>query len=634
LAARAQRRRTRRRPVLPAGVAGVAVAATLAAGVCGSAFAYFSTTGAGDASAGVTKLSAPSISSAVPAIGGTVALSWSAVTAPGSGTVTYTVSRDGGAPAGTCPGSSSPGTATSCTDSGLEVGTHTYTVTARWRSWTATSSPASAKVTVGPATHFTLNAASSTPTAGVADNLTISALDANGGTVTTYSGSHSLVFSGASASPGGTAPTVANSSGTATAFGNATAISFTAGVASVTSSKNGVMKLYRAGATSVSVSEGSISSEPSLALTVAPAPASKLSLSAASTTPTAGSSDDLTTTALDTYGNTATSYTGSHNLTFSGASASPSGELPTVTDSSGIATAFGSATAINFTSGVASVSGSANGTMKLYKSGATSLKVSDGTFTSSALSVTVAGATATKLSLAAASTTPTAGASDNLTTTALDVYGNTASSYTGSHNLTFSGASASPSGAAPTVVSSAGTASAFGSATAINFTSGVASVSSSKNGVMKLNKAEAASVSVTDGSISTTAGLAVTVSPAAAAKLALTQVTVSAGTIGSTCFFTCSVTGLGNSGTIKAGVAVTDSLGNAVTSLGSGHAVKITSNGGTIASTPLAISATGAAESSGQFTYTSRVSGAYTDTITVATSEGTTYTSATATASK
>ena len=38
-------------------------------------------------------------------------------------------------------------------------------------------------------------------------------------TVTTYTGSHSLVFSGASSSPGGNAPTVANSSGSAIAFG-------------------------------------------------------------------------------------------------------------------------------------------------------------------------------------------------------------------------------------------------------------------------------------------------------------------------------------------------------------------------------------------------------------------------------
>ncbi|HEY8809784.1 MAG TPA: hypothetical protein VIM28_07150 [Solirubrobacterales bacterium] len=624
------------RRILPAGIASVAIAALFVAGLCGSAFAYFSTTGAGSATAGLPKLSAPTISSAVPAIGGTVALTWTAVTPPGSGTVTYSVLRDGGEPAGNCPSAATPGAVTTCTDSGLAVGTHTYTVSARWHSWNATSGSAQAKVTVGAATHFTIGAASATPGAGVGDNLTITALDEKGSTVTSYSGSHSLIFSGASASPGGNAPTVANSSGTAVAFGSATSISFTLGVASVVSStKNGLMKLYKAGAASVSVSDGSIASEVDLAVTVASGATSKITLSAASTTPTAGAADNLTTTAYDAYGNVATAYAGSHNLTFSTASASPSGEIPTVTDNSGAATAFGSATAILFTAGVASVSGSSNGVMQLYKSGATSLKASDGTFTSATITVTVAAAAAVKLSLSAASTTPTAAASDNLTTTALDAYGNVATAYTGAHNITFSGATASPSGAAPTVANSSGTAVPFGTATAISFTAGVATVvSSTKNGVMKLNKVETAGVTATDGSISTSSGLTITVSIGAATKLSLAHVTVSAGSIGAGCFFTCAITGLGNSGTVKANVAVTDSVGNPISELGIGHAVKITATGGTVTGSPLTISSTSTAESTAQFTYTSKSSGNFTDTITAATSEGAAYTSATATASK
>lgn len=614
-------------------LAGVVLLAIVGVCVCGSAFAYFTATGAGNASASVAKLSAPSIS-ATGAVGGTVALTWSAVTAPGPGTVTYAVSRDGEAPSSNCPSLESPAAVTSCTDTGVEIGTHTYTVRAKWRSWTATSSVATAKVIVGAATHLILSAATATPVAAVADNLTITAKDVAGSTVTTYAGSHSLVFSGAASSPGGTAPTVANSAGTATAFGSATAINFTAGVASVSSAKNGVMKLYNAGTSTVSVSDGSISSEPGVAITVAPATQSKLGLGAASTTPAAGEADNLTVTAQDTYGNTIPSYTGAHNLTFSGASASPSGETPTVTNSAGAATAFGSATSINFTAGVASVSGSNNGSMKLYKSGSTSLKVSDGTFTSAASVVAVAAATASQLSLAAASTTPAAAASDSLTTTALDPYGNTATGYAGAHNLTFSGVSASPNGTVSTVVSSAGTAIPFGSATAIEFTAGVAKVASAKNGVMKLYDARAATVSVSDGTISDPDGLAITVSPTTAAKFAITQLTASAGSVGSPCLFTCPVTGLGNSGTIKANVAVTDTYGNTVSTLGSGHAAKVTSTGGTIVGTPLAIPATGAAESATQFTYTSKASGAFTDTITVAASEGTAYTAATVTASK
>ncbi len=616
----------------PIRVTGVALVVLVTATVTGAALAYFSTSGAGNASAKVNVLSAPTISGSTPG-GGTVALTWSAVTAPGAGAVTYSVTRDGGQPGGDCPTSAPPASVTACTDSGVEVGAHIYTVTARWRSWSATSAPASANVTTGAATHFALVAASSSPAVGVADNLTITALDASDNTVTTYAGSHSLTFSGASKSPGGNAPTVSNSSGTVTAFGAATAIAFTSGVAKVSTSKNGVMKLYNAGATAITVSDGSISNPTALAVTVAPGAASKLSLAAPATV--AGVADDLTTTALDTYGNTATTYTGLHSLTFSGAANSPGGTAPTIANSTGAATNFGAATAISFSAGVATVSESSNGEMKLYKSGTTSITASDGSIsTASALSVTVTAAAAVELSLVAASITPTAGASDNLTTTALDTYGNTATTYTGSHSLTFSGAANSPGGNAPTVSNSSGTATAFGAATAIAFTSGVARVSSSKNGVMKLYNAGATAIAVSDGSISNPTALAVTVAATSASKLAFTNVAISAGSASSPCLFTCTVTGLGNSGVITATVSVTDTYGNTVTALGGGHSVKVTTSAGTISGGSLAISSSGAAESTTQFTFTAQASSSYSDKITAATSAGTTYTSASVTASR
>jgi len=114
---------------LPSGLAGFAVSAVLAA-LCASAFAYFSPEGVGTASAGVSKLTAPTITTVTPAVGGTVSLAWSAVTAPGTGTVTYYVTRDGGSPAGTCAAPAVPTAATSCKDSEVAVGNHTYTVTA------------------------------------------------------------------------------------------------------------------------------------------------------------------------------------------------------------------------------------------------------------------------------------------------------------------------------------------------------------------------------------------------------------------------------------------------------------------------------------------------------------------------
>jgi len=864
------------RRLLPSGVAGILAFALLAMAAAGTAVAYFTTTGAGESSpAVVIAIAKPTITAATPANGGTVALSWGAVTPPSSGTVSYVVSRNGENASGTC---SSTLTALSCTDSGLEAGTYNYVVTAQWRSWTAASSTKAATVTVGPANRLALTAASSAVSAGTVDNLTITAKDAGGSTVTTYTGSHNLTFSGASASPSGNIPTVSNSSGTDVAFGSATAISFTAGVATVNTSKNGAVKLYKSGSTGINVSDGTLSSTTPLEVAVSPLVASKFVLSATTTTPAAGAADNLTITAQDTYGNVATSYAGSHSLTFSGASASPSGNVPTVSESSGADTPFGSPTTINFTAGEATVSGTKNGVMKLYKGGSTSLKVTDGTLlTPTALTVTVE-TTASRLTLSAATTAPAAGAADNLTITALDAYenvptgyagsknltfsgaatvgtnkptvvnsagtatafgtataitftagmatvtssknglmkiyasgeaaievsdgsiataaplkvtvsplaaskfvltatsttptvgeadsltataqdtygnvataytgshsltfsgasasptginptvsdstgadvvfgaatatnfnagvatvsgaanglvklyktgstsltatdgtlltpvalvvtvapgpavkfafsasatsiaaggssnltttaqdsyGNTVTTYTGSHNLTYSGASASPSGTKPTVVDSLGTATNFGTATAITFTAGVAAVSSSKNGLLKLYKAESPSISVSDGSISSAAPIVFTVTPAAVSRWALTNVSVSAGSLGSPCLFTCTLTGLGNSGTVKAKVAATDASGNTVSALGTGHAAKVTTNGtGTISGSPLAIPSTGAAESATTFTFTSKSSGSFTEILTVAASEGTAYTTATLTASK
>ncbi len=621
--------------LLPGGLRSTALAiALLLVTASGSALAYFTTTGTGSTSAGISKLTTPTISAATPAIGGTVSLTWAAVSPPGTGAVTYSVTRDGEEPGGTCPSIDSPAQVTTCIDKDVGIGTHSYIVKAKWRSWSTVSSTVTAKITVGPVTHFDLKSASATPTAGATNNLTITAQDANDATVTTYTGSHSLVFTGASASPSGTNATVVNSSGTAIAFGSATAINFTAGVATVTSSRNGVMRLYRSGATTVDASEGSISSSPDLNLTVSPATTSKISLGVTATSQTAGATNNLTITASDTYGNAATSYTGSRNLTFTGAVASGGGNTPTVSNSSGTAVPFGSATPIEFAAGVASVSGTANGVMTLYKSGSNSLKVSDGSLTSSAVSVAVTADAASRFTLATSAATPTAGNTGNLTTTALDVYGNTATSYTGSRNLTFTGTVASPNGTPPTVVNSTGTAIAFGTATAINFSSGVASVSSSKNGVMRLYRSGATSVTVSDGTIANTTPLAVTVNTASASRLAFANVTPSAGGLGSTCLFTCSVTTLGNGGTIKANVLVTDTYGNTINSVGSGRAVKITANGGTISGTPLPINSSGPAETASQFTYTAPASGSFSNTITAATSEGTTYTSATLTASK
>ena len=619
-----------RRPRL-SGVAGCLLTAAVV-GLAGSALAYFSGNGTGSAAAAVTKLTAPTISATTPASGGAVTVTWSAVTPPGEGAVSYYVKRDGGAPGGNCPSQSAPSSVTTCTDGAVPIGEHTYEVVVIWRTWETTSTGKTAKITVGAVVAFTIAASPTSIVAGGSSNLTITAKDEKGNTVTTYTGSHSLTFSGANAAPGGTKPTVSNSSGTATSFGTATALSFSNGISTVSSTKNGVLRLYGVGTANVVATEGSITTPSPATVSVSAAAASKFVLAAASATPTAGTVDELTITAQDSYGNTATSYTGLHGLVFSGASAAPAGTVPTVSDSTGADVAFGAATQIDFANGVAKASEADGGGMKLYKSGSTSVKATEGAITTpTAVTVTVAAGTATKLLLTSSTATPVAGAAFNLTTTAQDAYGNTATGYTGSKNITFAGATASPSGAQPTVVNSAGTAVNFGTATALTFTAGVAAVASSKNGYTKLNKAEAAAITATDGTISTAAPLALTVSTGAASRLAFSGLTASAGTIGSPCLFTCTVTALGNAGTVKARVAVTDSAGNTVSNLAAKTITVSVTTGGTIAGSPLTTAETGPAVSTGEFTYTAPASGSFTHTITAA---STGLTSATATVGK
>ncbi len=600
----------------------------------GSALAYFGGAGSGTASAAVTTLTAPTISAATPAAGGTVTLTWAAVTPPGTGTVSYYVIRDGGKPAGNCPTSSAPNAVTTCTDSGLSIAEHTYRVVSVWHTWSATSAAKAAKVTVGEAVKFTIGGSTTTPATGGAVNLTITAKDLNNATVTTYSGSHNFVFAGAQASAEGKAPTVVDSAGTAVNLGTATALTFTSGVASVSSSKNGVLKIYKPGSASITATDAAegLTTPTPLALNVLPT-ASRFVIGATTTTPVAGAADNLTITAMDGFGNVSTNYTGSHELVFAGPVASVGGNTPTVTNTGGTAVAVGTATAINFDAGIAEAATGDGGQLVLYKAAAATLTAKEGSTvtTPTGLSITASPAAASKLALSSSTTTPVAGTGFNLTTTAQDPYGNTATAYTGSKSITFSGAAASPSGTAATVVDSAGTVVNFGSATTLTFSLGVATPASSKNGFAKLAKSGATAVTASDGTLTTAAALSLTASAGAAARVAVSGLTASSGTVGNPCLFTCTINPLANAGTVKAFAAITDALGNVVTNVGAAKTVTATTSGGTIAGSPLTVPATGSAISSTEFTYTAPASGTYSNTITLA---STGYISATVTASK
>lgn len=611
-------------------IAGALAIVTVAA----VALAFLGANGSGTASAAVSKLPAPEITAATAAPDGTVALSWTPVSAPAAGTVRYYVTRNGKAPDGNCPASASPEAVTACTDSGLSPGSYEYVLTAVWGGWRAAGSPSTAQVTVGPASRFALDGSASTVNAGASVKLTITAQDEAGNTVTTFSGPHSLVFAGAAASPDGEQPTVSNNSGTAVAFGTPTTINFTQGAASVSGSKNGVLKLYGAGETNVTVSEEAISASTGLAITVKPRAASGLSLAAEAESVAAGDGDPLTITAIDVYGNTATSYSGFKSLTFSGAEPSPSGQAPSVTNRNGVAIAFGSATSLSFSAGVAGAAGGANGVMTLYASGATAVSAAQASHaTASPLSVLVIAGPAGSLALEAASLTPLAGEGDDLTLTAKDAYENTATSYSGTKSLTFSGAEESPGGTAPSVVDSTGSAVPFGAATTLSFVEGASSAAGGRNGVMELTRAGATSVSASDGAL-TTSPLTFTVGAGPAARVAFSALTASAGTIGSPCLFTCTVSGAGNAGVVKAAVMITDEAGNAVSNLGPGKSVTVTASGNKgsrLSGSPLFLSESGPAVSVGEFMFTAPSGGVYSNTITAASSG---YTSAKATVNR
>ena len=125
--------------------------------------------------------------------------------------------------------------------------------------------------------------------------------------------------------------------------------------------------------------------------------------------------------------------------------------------------------------------------------------------------------------IAAASTTPAAGANDQLTITLVDTTGSTLTSFSGDLSLTFSGLANAPGGAVPTVTDKTGVAINLGAATTITFISGVSS-SASGAAILVAKKAESATLHVTDGTSSdaSAGGLSqsLTVSAGAASKLA------------------------------------------------------------------------------------------------------------------
>src|SRR5205823_6610091 len=239
---------------------------------------------------------------------------------------------------------------------------------------------ATANLTVNPPPASQLKLASpGTAVAGQAFSMTVTAADASGNPVTSYSGS--VHFSSSDTSAGVVLPpdsTLTNGQGTFSAT------------------------LVRTGPQTLTAPAAPNALPTSANLTVNPPPASQLKLVTPSTA-VAGQAFTVTVTAADGSGNTVTSYSGS--VHFSSSDTSSGVVLPR------------DATLIN---------GEGTFSATLIKAGAQTLSASDAANNLSATAnLTVNAAPAGQLVLATATAAPTAGQSFSFTVTAQDPYGNT-----------------------------------------------------------------------------------------------------------------------------------------------------------------------------------------------------------------
>ena len=334
-----------------------------------------------------------------------------------------------------------------------------------------------------------------------------------------------LVFTTAAVS--GTASNIANLGPITVqeqdAFGNPTFAPETVNLSS--SSAMGVFSLTAGGApvTSVTIPGGAVSSvsfyygdtvagSPTITASSPPAvglasgtqtetikagPAATFTLSTPS--PTAGTGFPETITAYDQFGNTATGFTGTKCITFSGPAASANGNAPAYPVPGGTCAAGSSA--VTFAAGVGTP------TITLYRAGSTTLTATQGTVTGS-VTFTVATGTLGALTIPTNPGTQTAGIAFNVGITGTDAYGN---AFSGTVSPTFSGPATSPNGNAPSYP------------TSLTFTNGAATAN------ITLFDAQTTTLKVASGAIN--ASTSFTVNAGLFAGFTLSTPTATAGTV-------------------------------------------------------------------------------------------------------
>ncbi|MDP1712988.1 MAG: hypothetical protein Q8K86_11100, partial [Candidatus Nanopelagicaceae bacterium] len=360
------------------------------------------------------------------------------------------------------------------------------TITVSGTSGTLTASGASSNVVVDPAAASYLKiTGTATMNAGGTNAVTITAYDTYKNTVTTgannYTTDKTITFSGANLSPNpATSPTASNKLSADVNFGTGTVITFTNGVGTST------LKLYKAEAAEVDITDSTINStgaaDRDLNITVSATTKNKLLWSTQPATPVIAGAvwTSFTIEVTDTYGNR-------------------TADIDSVT----IAPSAGSFSAGTLTK--AAVSGLATFNDMSYTTKSTiTVSGTSGTLTASGASsnVVVDPAAASYLKITGTATM-NAGGTNAVTITAYDTYNNTvttgANNYTADKTITFSGANLSPNpGTSPTATNKLSADVNFGTGTVITFTNGVGT------STLKLYKAEAAEVDITDSTINST----------------------------------------------------------------------------------------------------------------------------------
>jgi hypothetical protein len=379
-----------------------------------------------DAFAQATQLAPPtSPTASADDTSGTITVGWTPATQPTGVVVQYQVIRtDGpGSPATVCTVASS---VTSCQDTGLIAGTpYDYSITAILDNWQTTPIKASA-TTASP----TLSIALSTNSTTAGTPITVQTITAMVGGVTdpTYAGAKTITWSGLANSPSGGAASYPSSS-----------ITFTNGVATLTGPGSTFTDDDAGNDTLAATDTNATSVTGAVPLTIRAAAPISFSVPTP-LTQNAGTAFNETVTALDPYGNTATGYTGSESITFTGPSDSPDGSAPIYPAS------------VTFAAGVGTAP------ITLFDAETATLTATQGFITGTSWTFTVNARGASSLIVSNPST-QSVGTSFNETVSALDPYGNPATGWTSvTRCVTFTGPSDSPDGTAPTYPSSSGCA--------------------------------------------------------------------------------------------------------------------------------------------------------------------------------